>query len=72
MTLFVLWWQGRLPSGPSLAGAWLKAALVGILLAGGWLLSRLGKPRPVLPCDIRRESDDRIVLLYPDGIPPRR
>jgi hypothetical protein len=72
VALFVLWWQGRLPSGPSLTGAWLKAALVGILLAGGWLLSRLGKPRPVLPCDVRRETDDRVLLLYPGDLPTRR
>ncbi len=69
--LFVLWVRGRLPEGPSLAGAWLKAALVGILLGGGWLLSRLAKPRPVLPCEVKRESDDRVVLVYPGEAPTR-
>src|SRR5689334_22838706 len=41
--LALLWWKGRLPSGPSVAGAWLKAGLIAVLLGGGWLLSRLGK-----------------------------
>ena len=70
--LFVLWWKDRLPSGPSNAGAWLKAGLVGILLGGGWLLSRLGRPRPVLPCEVKRESDNRVVLVYPDAVPVLR
>ena len=70
--LFFLWRTDRLPTGPSNAGAWLKAGLVGILLGGGWLLSRLGRPRPVLPCEVKRESDDRVVLVYPDAVPPRQ
>jgi hypothetical protein len=71
-TLFTLWWKDRLPAGPSNAGAWLKAGLVGILLGGGWLLSRLGRPSPVLPCEVKREADDRVVLLYPGPIPTRQ
>jgi hypothetical protein len=70
--LFLLWWKDRLPTGPSNTGAWLKAGLVGILLGGGWLLSRFGRPRPVLPCNVKRESDDRVILVYPDAVPPRR
>jgi hypothetical protein len=69
--LLVLWAKGRLPSGPSNAGAWMKAGLVGIVLGGGWLISRIGKPRPLLPCDVKREADNRVVLLYP-GEAPRR
>ena len=70
--LLVLWRAGRLPEGPTNAGAWLKAGLVGILLAGGWLLSRLSRPRPILPCEVKRETDDRVVLLYPADLPSRR
>jgi hypothetical protein len=69
--LFVLWLKDRLPSGPSATGAWLKAGLIGILLGGGWLLSRLGKPRALLPCEVKRESDQRILLIYPAGAPTR-
>jgi hypothetical protein len=69
--LSVLWWKGKLPSGPSETGALLKFGLVAIFLLGGWLLSRLGKPRPILPCEVKRVSDDRVVLIYPDGVPKR-
>lgn len=70
--ILVLGLQGRLPSGPSNLGAWLKAGLVGIVLGGGWLISRIGKPRPVIPCEVKRESDDRVVLVYPGAAPCRR
>ena len=70
--IFVLWIKGRLPAGPSNAGAWLKFGLIGIVLGGGWVLSRLGRPQPLLPCDVKREADDRVLLLYPAGIPTRR
>jgi len=70
--LFVLWAKGKLPSGPSEMGAWLKGGLVAIVLVGGWLISRLGKPRPLLPCEVKRESDDRVVLIYPASPPVRR
>jgi hypothetical protein len=70
--LFLLWWKDRLPSGPSNTGAWLKAGLVGIFLGGGWLLSRFGRPSPVLPCDVKRETDDRVVLVYPAAVPTRQ
>jgi hypothetical protein len=69
--LIVLWAKGKLPSGPSEMGAWLKGGLIGIVLVGGWLVSRLGKPRPLLPCDVKRESDDRVVLIYPADAPRR-
>ncbi|MBV8879073.1 MAG: hypothetical protein JO332_03820 [Planctomycetaceae bacterium] len=67
--LVVLWVKGKLPSGPSEAGALLKGGLIGIFVIGGWLLSRRGPGRPVLPCDVKRESDARVVLVYPDGVP---
>ena len=70
--LFILWVKGKLPAGPSGMGAWLKGGLVGIVLGGGWLISRVGKPRPVLPCEVKRESDDRVVLIYPADVPIRR
>jgi hypothetical protein len=70
--IFVLWAKGKLPSGPSEMGAWLKGGLIGIVLIGGWLMSRVGKPRPVLPCDVKRESDERVVLIYPLEVPTRR
>jgi hypothetical protein len=72
VALAVLWWKGKLPAGPSGAGALMKAGLVGIVLGGGWLISRLGKPRALLPCDVKREADNRVLLIYPDGIPSRR
>jgi hypothetical protein len=71
VALIVCWAKGLLPSGSSNLGAWLKGGLVGIVLGGGWLISRFGKPRPILPCEVKRESDDRVVLLYP-GDAPRR
>jgi hypothetical protein len=67
--LIVLWAMNKLPSGPSGTGALLKAGLIAIFLVGGWLLSRRGPGRPVLPCDVKRESETRVVLLYPDGLP---
>jgi hypothetical protein len=70
--VFVLWAKDKLPSGPSETGALLKGGLVAIVLGGGWLLSRVGKPRPVLPCEVKRESDDRVVLIYPVVPPARR
>ena len=70
--LIVLWAKGWLPTGPSEAGALMKAGLVGIVLGGGWLISRVGKPRPLLPCAVKRESDERVVLVYPDGAPARK
>ncbi|HLY12293.1 MAG TPA: hypothetical protein VKW04_23520 [Planctomycetota bacterium] len=69
IALVVMWVKGRLPSGPSETGALLKGALIAIFLIGGWLLSRRGPSRPVLPCQVKRESDTRVVLRYPDGIP---
>ncbi len=70
--LIVLWAKGKLPSGPSETGAWLKAGLIAILLVGGWLLSRLGQAPPVLPCEIKRLTDDKVALLYPNGVPTPR
>jgi hypothetical protein len=70
--LVVLWFMNKLPSGPSGTGALLKAGLIAIFLVGGWLLSRRGPGRPVLPCDVRRESDTGVVLRYPDGLPTPR
>lgn len=69
--LVVLWAMGKLPSGPSHAGAWMKAGLVAIVLVGGGLVSRLGRPRALLPCEVKRESDERVLLIYPGGAPTR-
>lgn len=70
--ILVLWAKGKLPTGSSETGAWLKGGLIAIVLGGGWLMSRFGKPRPVLPCEVKRESDDRVVLVYPSTPPLRR
>jgi hypothetical protein len=67
--ILVLWRRGQLPSGPSLAGAWLKMALIGIVVGGSWLVSRLGRPRSILPCDVKRESEHQVILIYPEGLP---
>jgi len=72
VALAVFWARGLLPSGPSETGALLKGGLVAILLVGGWLLSRLGPGRPVLPCIVKRESETRVLLVYPDGFPTPR
>jgi hypothetical protein len=72
VALAVLWIKGKLPSGPSEAGALLKGGLVAIFLVGGWLLSRLGPGRPVLPCVVKRETETRVLLVYPDGLPTPR
>lgn len=69
VAIFVLWCRGHLPSGPSIAGAWLKFALIGIVVGGSWLLSRLGKPRSILPCIVKRESETQVILIYPEGLP---
>jgi hypothetical protein len=65
-----LWAKGRLPSGPSETGFLLKGGLIAIFLVGGWLLSRRGPGRPILPCTVRRETETAVVLTYPDGLPP--
>jgi hypothetical protein len=72
VALVVLWAKGMLPSGPSELGALMKGGLIAIFLVGGWLLSRRGPSRPVLPCDVRRETETRVVLRYPDGLPTPR
>lgn len=69
--IVALWVTGRLPRGPSETGFLLKGALIGIFLVGGWLLSRRGPSRPVLPCTVKRETETRVVLTYPDGVPTR-
>jgi hypothetical protein len=70
--LGVLWAKGRLPSGPSETGALLKGGLIAIFLIGGWLLSRRGPGRPVLPCAVKRETETLVLLVYPDGPPTPR
>ncbi len=70
--LAYFWAKGKLPSGPSETGALLKGGLIAIFLVGGWLLSRRAPPAPVLPCQVKRESETRVVLVYPDGIPMPR
>jgi hypothetical protein len=70
--VFVAWWKDKIPKGPSGTGSLLKAALIGIVIGGGWLLSRLSKPKPILPCAVKREADDRVMLVYPGEIPARR
>ena len=65
----ILWSKGMLPKGPSELGAFLKFGLVAIFLVGGWLLSRRGPGRPVLPCDVKRETENRVLLVYPKGVP---
>jgi hypothetical protein len=67
--LIVLWLKGKLPTGPSEAGALLKGGLIAIFLVGGWLISRRGPGKPVLPCDVKRDGDVRVILRYPDGAP---
>lgn len=67
--LLVAWAMGKLQTDPSETGALLKFGLIAILLVGGWLLSRRGPGRPILPCEVKRESDTRVLLIYPDGLP---
>lgn len=67
--LAVLWWKGKLPTGPSELGGLMKAGLIGIFLVGGWLISRRGPGKPVLPCDVKRDGDTRVRLIYPGGVP---
>lgn len=72
VALVIAWAKGKLPSGPSETGALLKGGLIAIFLVGGWLLSRFGPRAPVLPCAVKRETETRIVLVYPDGFPAPR
>jgi hypothetical protein len=67
--LAVLWFKDKLPSGPSATGGLLKGGLIAIFLVGGWLLSRRGPGRPILPCDVKRANETTVVLVYPDGLP---
>lgn len=67
--IVVLWFKDKLPAGPSGTGALLKGGLIAIFLVGGWLLSRRGPGRPVLPCDVKRESDTQVLLVYRNGVP---
>jgi len=69
VSLLILWAKGKLPSGPSGEGALMKAGLIAIFLVGGWLLSRRGPGRPILPCDVKRETETRVLLVYPNGLP---
>lgn len=60
---------GKLPRGATEVGSILKALLLSIVLVPGVILWNKGRRRPVLPCDVRRESETEVVLTYP-GEPP--
>ena len=67
--VIVFWWKGKLPTGPNDWGALMKGGLIAIFLVGGWLISRRGPGKPVLPCDVKRDGDVRVILRYPEGPP---
>jgi hypothetical protein len=69
--LLALGLKGKLPSGPSEVGSLLKGLLIALVLIPGFLFWRRGRRPPILPCDARRESPERVVLTY-GADPPRK
>lgn len=67
VTLVVLAVKGVLPRKPGEIGNLLKAGLLLSFLLGGWAGIRFRSKKPLLPCDVRRVADDRIVLDYGDA-----
>ncbi len=67
--LLVLSIQGVIPRRPGELGAALKAGLVAFLILGAWFAYRFRSKRAILPCQGRRESRDRVVLLYEGEAP---
>jgi len=70
-TAAVIWLGvlGKLPRGATEVGSVMKGILISIVLVPGVLLWTKGRRKPVLPCDVRRESESSVVLSYP-GEPP--
>ena len=61
-----------LPAWISEGGRALKGVAIGFVILGAFLfLRRLGK-REILPCKVRRESKERIILVYEREAPRRR
>ena len=77
ITLAIL---GKLPRKEGEIGNLLKAGLLLSVLLGGWAGLRFRSKKPLLPCEVKRVADDKVLLLYPQetgtgtgtgGIPPR-
>ena len=67
-TLLYLGLTGVLPRRPGEMGQVLKAGLLASVVFGGWFTWRYRSKAPLLPCSVRRESPDRLVFDYPDGL----
>lgn len=67
--LVVLSIRGVIPRRPGELGAALKAGLVAFPILGAWFAHRFRSKRAILPCQGRRESRDRVVLLYEGEAP---
>jgi hypothetical protein len=61
--------KGRLPDHPNEVGSVLKGLLIAVVAAPGYLLWKRNRTAPLLPCEVRREAPDRVLLVYP-GDPP--
>jgi hypothetical protein len=70
-TLIVLAVKGVLPRKEGEMGQLLKAGLLLCVVLGGWAGLRFRSRKPLLPCDVRREGQDSVLLVYPEGIPRR-
>ncbi len=70
--LVVLSIRGVIPRKPGELGAALKAGLVALPILGAWFAYRFRSKRAVLPCQGRRESGDRILLVYDGDAPSPR
>lgn len=78
VALIVLAILGKLPRKEGEIGNLLKAGLMISVVLGGWAGLRFRSKKPLLPCEVRRLADDKVLLLYPEGtgtgtggLPPR-
>lgn len=58
---------GKLPRKEGEIGNLLKAGLLLSVLLGGWAGLRFRSKKPLLPCEVRRIAEDKVLLVYPDG-----
>ena len=64
--------SGKLPRGATETGSLLKGLLIAIVVVPGYFLFTRGRRKPVLPCEVRRESRESVLLSYPGEAPQAR
>ena len=70
IALIVLAILGKLPRKEGEIGQLLKGGLLLCVLLGGWAGFRFRSKKPPLPFSVHRESDTRVVLVYPESQGP--